>query len=40
MHSLLPHSDFEVTDVKLNAINDMIDVQLPKHSVMLLQFNR
>ena len=33
-------SDFEVTDVKLNAINDMIDVQLPKHSVMLLQFKR
>ena len=37
---VLPHSDFEVTDVKLNAINDMIDVQLPKHSVMLLQFKR
>ena len=37
---VLPHSDFEVTDVKLNAINDTINVQLPKHSVMLLQFKR
>ena len=37
---VLPHSDFEVTDVKLNAINDTIDVQLPKHSVMLLRLKR
>ena len=37
---VLPYSDFEVTDVKLNAINDTINVQLPKHSVMLLQFKR
>ena len=37
---VLPHSDFEVTDVKLNAINDEINVQLPKHSVMFLRFKR
>ena len=37
---VLPHSDFEVTDVKLNAINDTIDVQLPKHSVMLLRLKK
>ena len=37
---VLPHSDFEMNNVELNVVNDTISIQLPKHSVMLLQFKK